>query len=752
MNRRHITFVSSELKLSPEQVQAVAGLLEEGATIPFIARYRKEMTGSLDEVSIGAIRDQLSRIEVLDKRRETVLKSLEEQGKLTGDLKEKVLGAETLSTLEDLYLPYRPKRRTRATIARERGMEPLAALLLAQDPALNPLAQGARFVNEDVSSLEDALSGARDIIAEWVNEDVGARGRLREIMAGRGSLQVKVVSGKEQEAAQYRDYFNWEEPLAGAPSHRVLAVRRGEKEGFLVVRVLPPEGEALAALESLFVKGRSPASEQVRSAVHDGFKRLLLPSLETEAKQWSKERADREAIRVFAENLRHLLMAPPLKARRIMAIDPGFRTGCKVVCLDPQGNLTHHDTVYPHSGERASVEAGKRLRALASEAGTEVVAVGNGTAGRETESFVRGLGLSESIQIVMADESGASVYSASAAGREELPEHDVTVRGAVSIGRRLMDPMAELVKIDPKSIGVGQYQHDVDQGQLKQSLDDVVMSCVNAVGVEVNTASPHLLAYVSGLGPRLAENIVRHRKEKGPFRSREALRKVPRLGPKAFEQAAGFLRIRDGANPLDASAVHPESYSIVEAMARDTGCAPADLMRDPDLRKRIDVSRYATAQVGLPTLNDILAELAKPGRDPRDGFEPFSFAPGIERVEDLVPGMKLPGIVTNVAAFGAFVDIGVHRDGLVHVSELSDHFVRDPGHVVRVHQRVTVTVLEVDRERNRIALSMKTSSSTGTQQPRVEKNAAPPLKSGRSPSTNRKSSFNNPFETAFKKR
>ncbi len=752
MNTRHIALVSHELKLSPEQVQATAVLLEEGATIPFIARYRKEMTGSLDEVAIGSIRDQLAQLEALERRRDSILKSLEEQGKLSEELKEKVLEAQNLSTLEDLYLPYRPKRRTKATMARGKGLEPLAALLMAQDPKLDPLAEGARFVTEEVASADDALAGARDIIAEWVNEDGEARARLRELIARRGTLKAKVVSGKEEEAVQYRDYFSWEEALASAPSHRILAVRRGEKEGFLTVHVVPPEGEALAILESLCIKGDSPASQQVKTAVHDGFRRLLLPSLETEARQWSKERADRDAIHVFADNLRHLLMAPPLKVRKIMAIDPGFRTGCKVVCLDAQGNLIHHETVYPHSGERAAAEAAKRLRAIVSEAGIEVVAVGNGTAGRETESFVRGLGLYGSIQILMADESGASVYSASAAGRQEFPEHDVTVRGAVSIGRRLMDPLAELVKIDPKSIGVGQYQHDVDQGQLKKSLDDVVMSCVNAVGVEVNTASSHLLAYVSGLGPQLARNIVSHRREKGPFRSREDLKKVPRLGPKAFEQAAGFLRIREGVNPLDASAVHPESYAIVEAMACDAGCSTSDLMRDDGLRKRVDPSRYVTGEVGLPTLNDILAELAKPGRDPREVFEPFSFAPGIEKVEDLVPGMRLPGIVTNVAAFGAFVDIGVHRDGLVHVSEISDGFVKDPGQVVHVHQRVTVTVLEVDRERNRIALSMKTGAAPKAGQSRTERKSPASTKPAKASATAIKNTFNNPFEAAFKKR
>lgn len=753
MNQQHIAAIAKQLNLSLQQVGSTAALLDDGATVPFIARYRKEATGSLDETAIAAIRDRLVQLEALAKRRESILNSLQEQGKLTDDLKERIVAAETLAVLEDLYLPYRPKRRTRATIAREKGLEPLADLLYAQNPAADPSAEAVSFVDAEkgVNSVEEALSGARDIIAEWVNENAPARARLRELFLEKGAIRSKVIAAKESEAIQYRDYFDWEEPLRTAPSHRILAARRGEKEEFLTVRILPPEEEAVNILEQTFLRGDSPSTLQVKEALHDSYKRLLAPSLETEAKQWAKQRADEEAIRIFADNLRHLLMAAPLGRKSMMAIDPGFRTGCKLVCLDPQGKLLHHETIYPHTGKQAA--AAERLAALAGEFEVEVIAIGNGTAGRETESFVRGLNLTEDIQVIMTDESGASVYSASLAAREEFPDQDVTVRGAISIGRRLMDPLAELVKIDPKSIGVGQYQHDVDQAELKKSLDDVVMSCVNAVGVEVNTASAQLLAYVSGLGAQLAKNIVNYRHENGPFRSRKQFKKVPRLGPKAFEQAAGFLRIRDAENPLDASAVHPESYGIVEAMAKDLACSITDLMRNADARQKIDLSRYVTQQVGLPTLTDILVELAKPGRDPRETFDFFSFAEGVESIEDLRPGMKLPGIVTNVTAFGAFVDIGVHRDGLVHLSEMTDRFVKDPRDVVHVHQRVSVTVLEVDLERKRISLSMKKSPrgavegkraddpSRGQIKGRKDKRAAPPNKTG----------FNNPFAELLKK-
>ena len=734
---RHRHIIAAELGVRPHQVEAAAGLLAGGATVPFIARYRKEATGSLDEVAVAAVRDRLEQLAELDKRREAVLRSLAERELLTEELRVKLEAAAALSEVEDIYLPFRPKRRTRATIARERGLEPLALWLFAQDggagapggntdgatawPAAAPLpaqpaataaellAAAAAFVDEErgVPTAEDALAGARDIIAEWVSEDAVARARLRRLFTDRGAMVSRVGRGKEEEGAKFRDYFDWQEPAAAAPSHRVLAMLRGEKEGFLVLRVEPPEEEALALLEQQFVTGRGPASEQVWLATQDSYRRLLGPSLETEARVELKRRADEEAIRVFAANVRELLLAAPLGRKAVLAVDPGFRTGCKLAALDPQGNLLAHDAIFPHQSERQRTAAGERVLQLVSEHGIEAVAVGNGTAGRETEAFLRALDLPPSVPVVMVNESGASIYSASDAAREEFPDHDVTVRGAVSIGRRLQDPLAELVKIDPKSIGVGQYQHDVDQAALRRSLDDVVMSCVNSVGVEVNLASRQLLSYVSGLGPQLAANIVSHRAANGPFRSRAELRKVSRLGPKAFEQAAGFLRIRDAANPLDASAVHPESYAVVEAMARDLGRTVPDLLGEPALRSRIDLGRYVTDTIGLPTLTDILAELARPGRDPRERFEAFSFAPGVEKLEDLEPGMRLPGIVTNVTKFGAFVDVGVHQDGLVHVSKLADRFVRDPAEVVKVGQRVEVSVLEVDLKRRRISLSMR---------------------------------------------
>ncbi|HVP77586.1 MAG TPA: Tex family protein, partial [Thermodesulfobacteriota bacterium] len=614
----------------------------------------------------------------------------------------------------------RPKRRTRATIAKEKGLEPLAQLLFAQDD-IDPLAEAAAFVDPEkgVDFAEDALAGACDIIAEWVNEDQTARARMRDFYSSKALFKSKVIPEKESEGIKYRDYFDWEEPVNTAPSHRILAMRRGEKEGFLTLRIIPPEEEALGILDALFVKGDGPASQQVRIAVHDSYKRLLSSSMETEIRLATKKRADEEAIRVFVENVRQLLLAPPLGQKNVLAIDPGFRTGCKVVCLDRQGKLLHTETIYPLQSEKAAADAGSKIREMCERFGIEAIAVGNGTAGRETEAFIRSLDLQKNIQVMMVNESGASVYSASETAREEFPDQDVTVRGAVSIGRRLMDPLAELVKIDPKSIGVGQYQHDVDQGALKNSLDDVVVSSVNLVGVEVNTASKQLLTYVSGLGPQLAKGIVEYRNENGPFQSREELKQVPRLGPKAFEQAAGFLRIRDGENPLDRSAVHPESYPIVDAMARDLGCSVLDLMREEKLRERINLKQYITEKVGLPTLNDILSELSKPGRDPREQFEAFRFAEGVEKIEDVKPGMKLPGIVTNLTAFGVFVDIGVHQDGLVHISELSNRFVKNPADVVKVHQRVLVTVLDVDLERRRISLSMKGSQLKPSEVPKA---------------------------------
>lgn len=699
--------IATELNIYPGQVQAAAALLDEGATVPFISRYRKEATGSLDEVQITGIRDRLEELRALDARREAILKSLDERGLLTDELKEKVLIAETMAVLEDIYLPFRPKRRTKATVAREKGLEPLADLIFAQGEA-DPDAEAAKFVDpeKEVHTAGDALAGARDIIAERISEDQEARARLREMFASKGTIRSKVLAGKEEEGAKYRDYFDWEEPVSKSPSHRILAMRRGEKEEFISFRISPPEEDAIRLLEGLFVKG-GPCAGQVRLATTDGYKRLLSLQMETEARLSAKKRADEEAIRVFAENLRQLLLAPPLGQKNVLAIDPGFRTGCKVVCLDRQGKLLHNETVYPHSSDSAREASGKAIKGLCGRYGIEAVAIGNGTAGRETEAFIRSLGLAHEIKIIMVNESGASIYSASEVAREEFPDYDLTVRGSVSIGRRLVDPLAELVKIDPKSIGVGQYQYDVDQGLLKKSLDDVVVSCVNAVGVEANTASKELLSYVSGLGPQLAKNIVDYRNEHGAFRARKELKEVSRLGPKAFEQAAGFLRIRDGENPLDASAVHPESYGIVEAMAKDLGCQVADLMGDPVRRGGIRLEKYVTEKAGLPTLKDIMAELAKPGRDPREGFEEFSFAEGIEKITDLRPGMRLPGIVTNITAFGAFVDIGVHQDGLAHISQMADRFVKNPADIVKVHQKVMVTVLEVDEKRKRVALSLK---------------------------------------------
>ena len=708
MNPTHIGKIADELQLRSKAVQATAALLAEGATVPFIARYRKEATGNLDEVAITAIRDRLAQLADLDKRRATVLRSIAEQGKLTDELKESLLAAESLTVLEDLYLPYRPKRRTRATIAREKGLEPLAHRLWAQGN-LDPNVEAAAFIDPEkqLTSVADALAGAREIMAEWVNEDPQARARLRTLLLERGVFRSEVIPGKEGEGNKYADYFAWEEPVAVAPSHRILAMRRGEKEGALTLHVYVPKEDAVGQLESLFVKGAGAASQQVRMAIQESWKRLLAPSLETEVRLLTKKGADEAAITVFADNLRQLLLTPPLGQKNVLAIDPGFRTGCKVVCLGRQGRLLHTTTIYPHQGEQRAGVAGAEVVELCERLAVEAIAIGNGTAGRETETFIDRLSLPRSIPVVMVNESGASVYSASAVAREEFPDQDVTVRGAISIGRRLMDPLAELVKIDPKAIGVGQYQHDVDQGALKSRLDDVVISCVNSVGVEVNTASAQLLAYVSGLGPQLAENIVDYRNARGPFQSRADLKQVPRLGPKAFEQAAGFLRIRNSQNPLDSSAVHPEQYPLVEAMARDLGCRVTDLLREARLRQRIDPAKYVTDQVGLPTLQDILAELAKPGRDPRAQFDTVRFTAGVETIENVKPGMTLPGVVTNITAFGVFVDIGVHQDGLVHISQLAERFVKTPGDVVRLHQKVMVTVLDVDLARRRIALSMK---------------------------------------------
>ncbi len=711
LRERHIGLVAREMELKPGQVRATANLLAEGGTVPFIARYRKEATGSLDEVAVTGIRDRLEQLFELDKRRAAILASLIERDLLTDELKEKIMAAETMTVLEDIYLPFRPKRRTRATVAKEKGLEPLALAIFAQDnsPPLDVLAEAAIYIDEEkgVASVDEALAGARDIIAEMISEHQDARARVRELFLEKGDITSAAAEGKEVEGAKYKDYFEWTEPVKTAPSHRILAMLRGEKEKFLKLVVEPPEADGIGLVTALFVKNKTQAALEVTAAVEDGYKRLLAPSIETETRNALKERADGDAIAVFAANVRELLLESPLGEKSVLAIDPGYRTGCKVVCLDNQGKLVHNEAIYPHTGGHRAEEAGAIVQGLVEKFGSEIIAIGNGTAGRETEAFVKGLAFSRQIPVVIVNESGASIYSASEAARDEFPDHDVTVRGAVSIGRRLMDPLAELVKIDPKSIGVGQYQHDVDQGALRKSLDDVVESCVNGVGVDLNTASKQLLTYVSGLGPSIAKRIVEYRNANGAFASREDVKKVTGLGPKAFEQAAGFLRIRNGRNPLDSSAVHPESYSIVDRMAADLGCTVSELMGNEKLRSGITLDRYVSDTVGLPTLRDIMAELAKPGRDPREKFEPFSFAEGVNTLEDLSPGMKLAGIVTNVTAFGAFVDIGVHQDGLVHISQLADRFVKDPAEVVKVRQQVSVTVMEVDIARKRISLSMR---------------------------------------------
>ena len=711
MNVSHCGRVAASLSLRPGQVSAVASLLEGGATVPFIARYRKEATGELDEVAIAAVRDALARLRELDDRRAAVLSSLEERGLLTGELRAKVEACETLARLEDVYLPFRPKRRTRAQVARERGLAPLAALLMAQEGDASPEALAAPYVDEakELPDVESVLSGARDVIAEQVNEDAEVRAAMRALFDEAGAAVSRVVPGKEEEGAKYRDYFDASEPVSSLPSHRMLALLRGEKEGFLTLSLRPPKEEAQALVRDRFVTGDGPLSDQVAQACDAAYARLLAPAMEVEARLRAFTRASDEAIGVFAANLRELLMAAPLGRKAVLALDPGIRTGCKVVALDPQGKLLEDTVVQLARSDAERRDAADELRALIARHGVLAVAVGNGTYGRETMAFVRSLGLPPEVVVVSVSESGASIYSASDVAREEFPDKDVTVRGAVSIGRRLMDPLAELVKLDPKTIGVGQYQHDVDQGRLRQALDDTVLSCVNAVGVEVNTASRQLLTRVSGLGPSLAENIVRYRDEHGPFATREALREVPRMGPKAFEQSAGFLRIAGGENPLDASAVHPERYSVVERMAADLGRTVPQLLAEPALAKRLDLARYAEGDLGLPTLRDIVAELAKPGRDPRKTFEAFSFAEGVHEIGDLAPGMKLPGVVTNVTAFGAFVDVGVHQDGLVHVSQLADRFVKDPNEIVKVGDRVKVTVVSVDLARSRIGLSMRSN-------------------------------------------
>jgi protein Tex len=737
----NIDRIAGELGIQPRQVKATIELLDDGGTVPFIARYRKEATGSLDEVFVANIRDRLLQLQELDKRRDAIRKSLEERALLSEELTSKITAAKTMVELEDIYLPYRVKRKTRASMAREKGLEPLAKSIFDFSP-VDPVAAAADYVNVEkgVETKEQALEGARDIIAEWINENQQVRVQARYYWSKKSRLNSQVIIAKEAEAAKYKDYFDWSESVETAPSHRVLALFRGEKEGFLDLEVAPQSEDLIKQLENFLLKKRNASGEQVRLALADCYKRLLAPSMETEIRQLVKARADEQAIKVFADNIRELLLAAPLGQVSVLAVDPGFRTGCKLAFLDEQGKLLHHDVIYLHEAESAKEvtqsSAGKKVIEFCSKYKIGAVAIGNGTASRESEAFIKRLGLRKSdsnsdskpdsnsdlnsnsnsnsksdgkvkMPVIMVNESGASIYSASDIAREEFPDLDLTVRGAVSIGRRLMDPLAELVKIEPKSIGVGQYQHDVDQGALQHSLDDAVSSCVNNVGVEINTASKQLLTYVSGLGPQLAANIVKYRDENGAFKARSELKKVPRLGAKAFEQSGGFLRIRGAKNPLDTSAVHPESYTVVDSMAKDLGCKVVDLMQKEDLRKKIDVNRYVTDKIGLPTLQDILKELAKPGRDPRAQFEAVEFAEGINTMADLKPHMLLDGVVTNVTAFGAFVDIGVHQDGLVHVSELADHFVKSAADVVKVQQKVKVRVVSVDIDRKRIALSMK---------------------------------------------
>lgn len=703
---KFIKLIAQKLQLHDWQVENTVRLFDEGSTIPFISRYRKEVTGSLNEVQISEIRDEYERLKDLDKRREAIIKSIEEQEKMTPELLDKINKALTMTELEDLYLPYKPKRRTRATIAKEKGLEPLALWILRQIQG-SPEDEAEKFLSDTVASTDEALAGARDIIAETISESEPVRSGLRRLFDRDSVITSKLVKGKEAEGAKYSDYFDWSEPLRKCPSHRLLAMRRGEDEGFLKVTVTSGDEEAQEIIEKVFVKGNNAAAHQVREASHDSWNRLLAPSMETEFRKISKEKADEEAIRVFADNLRQLLLASPLGEKSVLALDPGYRTGCKVVCLDKQGTLLCHDVIYPHPPQNETAKSVSKLLSLTDKYNIEAIAIGNGTASRETEDFVKRYVPSVSgIKVYVVSEAGASVYSASKTARDEFPDEDVTVRGAVSIGRRLMDPLAELVKIDPKSIGVGQYQHDVDQAHLHNSLDEVVMSCVNAVGVEVNTASPHLLTYVSGLGPQLAQNITEYRTQNGPFRSRKELLKVKRMGDKAFEQSAGFLRIRNAENPLDSSAVHPESYHIVEKMASDLGCSVKELVSDNEKRKTIKPEKYVTTSVGLPTLKDIMQEIAKPGRDPRSEIKEFNFA-DIHTMEDVKEGMVIPGIVTNITKFGAFVDIGVKQDGLVHVSQLADRYVDDPSKVVKLQQHVMVKVIGVDLPRKRIQLTMK---------------------------------------------
>ncbi len=704
------SIIASTLNIKESQVSKTVDLLESGATIPFISRYRKEVTGGLDEVQITAIKEQNDKLNELVKRRETILKSIEEQKKLTPELKNRIEKCWNSSELEDIYLPYKPKRQTRAEIARKKGLEPLANIIMLQQ-RIDVQSKAQAFVKGDVKDVKEAIAGACDIIAEQINEDEYARNSIRNLFQREAVLTSKVVKGKEEEGDKYRDYFDFSEKLNKVPSHRILAIRRGESEGFLRVNIAPDEDAALERLDKRFLKGDNDneATNYVADAIEDGYKRLLKPSIETEFGALSKEKADEDSIHVFTENLRQLLLAAPLGEKRVLGIDPGYRTGCKLVCLDAEGNLLHNETIYPHPPQKEMSKAGSKVVKLVTTYNIDAIAIGNGTASRETEHFITNLRYEKEVQVFVVSENGASIYSASKVAREEFPDYDVTVRGAVSIGRRLMDPLAELVKIDPKSIGVGQYQHDVDQTKLKKSLDLTVESCVNLVGVNVNTASKHLLTYVSGLGPALAQNIVDYRASNGAFRSRKELMKVPRMGEKAFEQCAGFLRIAGAENPLDNSAVHPESYHVVENMAKDLKCTVKDLIDNKDLKKSLKLEKYVSDKVGLPTLNDIIDELDKPGRDPRKGIKVFEFDPNIKTIEDLREGMTLPGIVTNITNFGCFVDVGIKENGLVHVSELADRFVSDPTEVVSLHQHVEVRVLSVDTSRKRVQLSMKTA-------------------------------------------
>ncbi|MDR0733340.1 MAG: RNA-binding transcriptional accessory protein [Dysgonamonadaceae bacterium] len=698
--------ISQSLAISEKQVTRTVELLDDGATIPFISRYRKEATGGLDEVKIGEIKQLYDKYLELSRRKETILNAIDEQGKLTPELKSRIENSWDATELEDIYLPYKPKKQTRAEIARKKGLESLAKILMAQHEP-DVYAKANSFINEEVKDADEALQGARDIIAEWVSENEAARNSLRNIFRREAVISAKLIKGKEEEGAKYRDYFDFSEPLAKCSSHRLLAMRRGEAEGILRVSISPDDENSLETLNRRFVKGTNAASEQVEIAAKDGYKRLLKPSIETEFAALSKEKADTQAIKVFAENLKQLLLSPPLGQKRVMGVDPGFRTGCKLVCLDAQGNLLHNETIYPHPPQRERSDARAKLIALVNAYAIDAIAVGNGTAGRETEELISNIPFDREIQVFAVSEDGASIYSASGTAREEFPDFDVTVRGAISIGRRLMDPLAELVKIDPKSIGVGQYQHDVNQAALKNSLDQTVENCVNKVGVNLNTASKHLLTYVSGLGPSLAQHIVDYRTKNGAFKSRRELLKVPRLGEKAFEQAAGFLRITDAENPLDNSAVHPESYPIVETMAKDLDCKVADLIREKALRSKIKPERYVTEKTGMPTLLDIMEELDKPGRDPRETIQAFEFDPNVRTIEDLREGQVLPGIISNITNFGCFVDVGVKEKGLVHVSEMANRYVSDPSAVVSLHQQVRVKVLGVDLERKRIQLSLK---------------------------------------------